>query len=65
MRWIAEDGIWIATSNDVPGLVIEGATWTDMMREANLVLPELLASDGRSDVGIITFRAEEQAELVA
>ena len=45
-RWDAEAGVWIATSPDTPGLVVEAATWTDMMAEVRVVLPELLTLGG-------------------
>ena len=57
-RWIGDDGIWIATSADVPGLVIEGTTWTEMIGEVRHVLPELLRMDGRSDSAMLVVRAE-------
>ena len=45
-RWDAEAGVWIATSDDVPGLVVEAATWPTVIEEARLVLPELLEVEG-------------------
>jgi hypothetical protein len=39
--WDDEAKVWIASSNDVPGLVIEAPTWADVIREIELVLPEL------------------------
>ena len=64
-RWIDEDNIWIATSADVPGLVVEGATWTDIVREVRLVLPDLLDLDDRTSSTTVVFRAEERLDLVA
>lgn len=37
-----EAGIWIATCLDVPGLVITGATWPEMMSKLTLVIPRLI-----------------------
>jgi hypothetical protein len=49
-RWDPEAGVWIATSNDVPGLVVEADTWPAMIEEVRLVLPDLLElSDERTD----------------
>ena len=58
-RWVGEDDIWIATSADAPGLVVEGATWSDMTREVQLVLPELLELAGRTGAATLVVRAEE------
>lgn len=64
-RWISEDEVWIATSEDVPGLVIEGATWSDMVRETGLVLPDLLELAGQDEPSEVLFRAEERLSLAA
>ena len=45
-RWGAEASVWIATSNDVPGLVVEADTWPAMIEEVRLVLPDLLELSG-------------------
>lgn len=63
-RWDAEAGVWIATSNDVAGLVVEADTWPAMIKEVRLVLPELLEiSSAISDNLSLTFRAEEHLEV--
>lgn len=64
-RWDAEAGVWVGTSADVPGLVVEAETWTGLIRETELVLPDLLDVQGRSDVVALTFRAEEHRDLAA
>lgn len=63
-RWEGEAAVWIATSNDVPGLVVEADTWPGMIEEVRLVLPELLELSGqRSDKLSLTFRAEEHLDV--
>ena len=47
-RWDDEASVWIATSNDVPGLVVEADTWPAMIEEVRLVLPELLELSGQA-----------------
>jgi hypothetical protein len=37
-----EAEVWIATSPDVRGLVLEAETWPKILHEAELVIPELL-----------------------
>jgi Domain of unknown function (DUF1902) len=46
-RWDAEASVWIATSDDVPGLVVEADTWPTMIEEVRLVLPDLLELSGK------------------
>ncbi|MGH6768442.1 MAG: DUF1902 domain-containing protein [Xanthobacteraceae bacterium] len=63
-RWDGEAGVWIATSADVPGLVVEADTWPAMIEEVRLVLPDLLElSDAQIGKLSLTFRAEEHLDL--
>lgn len=63
-RWDGEAAVWIATSNDVPGLVVEAEHWDDMISEVRLAFPELLGLSGESDTQVsLTFRAEEHLDL--
>ena len=63
-RWDGEASVWIATSNDVPGLVVEADTWPTMIEEAKLVLPELMELSGHGSEPLsLTFKAEEHLDL--
>jgi Domain of unknown function (DUF1902) len=63
-RWDDEARVWTATSNDVPGLVIEADTWSGMIEEVRLTLPELLEVRGeRHDDLSLIFKAEEHLDL--
>jgi hypothetical protein len=63
-RWDAEASVWIATSKDVAGLVVEADTWPAMIEEVRLVLPDLLELSGeRSDNLSLTFCAEERLDV--
>jgi hypothetical protein len=42
VRSDSEANVWIATSDDVHGLVVEADTWPTMIGEVKLVLPDLL-----------------------
>jgi hypothetical protein len=46
-RWDGEVAVWIATSDDVDGLVVEAEHWDDMIAEVRLVLPDLLDLSGQ------------------
>jgi hypothetical protein len=62
-RWDTESDVWLATSPDVKGLVVEAETWSRMINETRLVLPDLLDMQGQSGDVTLTFRAEEQRSL--
>jgi hypothetical protein len=63
-RWDDEAGVWLATSTDAPGLVVEAQTWPSMIDEVRLVLPELLTLSGRNNENLsLIFKAEEHLDL--
>ena len=63
-RWDGEAAVWIATSEDVPGLVVEADTWPSMIEEVRLVLPDLLELSGQTAEKLsLTFKAEEHLDL--
>ena len=44
--WDAEAGVWVATSDDVPGLVTESKTFEAMLKKLRSLVPELLELNG-------------------
>jgi hypothetical protein len=59
-RWDGEASVWLATSEDVPGLVVEADTWPGMINEVQLVLPELLEVSGQGgDRLSLTFKSDD------
>ena len=40
--WDDEAEVWVATSDDVPGLVVEAESSDDLETELKLLIPELL-----------------------
>ena len=39
--WDDQAGVWVATSNELPGLVVETATTDQLEAELKLLVPEL------------------------
>jgi len=63
-RWDDDAAVWLATSDDVPGLVVEADTWASMIEEVKLVLPDLLELGGQSNGSLsVTFKAEEHLDV--
>ena len=44
--WDAEAGVWVATSEDVPGLVTESETLETLSEKLQHLVPELLHANG-------------------
>jgi hypothetical protein len=63
-RWDDDARVWIATSDDVPGLVVEADTWAAMIEEVRLVIPDLIDVRGQDGGTLsLTFKAEERLDL--
>jgi predicted RNase H-like HicB family nuclease len=45
-EWDDEASVWVATSDDVPGLVTEAATMERLMEKLRLMVPEMLELNG-------------------
>lgn len=45
-EWDADAGVWVATSDDVPGLVTEAAAVEALDEKLKTLVPELLEANG-------------------
>ena len=65
--WDAEAGVWVAQSDDVPGLVAEAPTPRELEAKLKVLVPELLelnAPSGSKANGIeIVARFEHEARI--
>ncbi len=44
--WDEEARVWVASSNDVPGLTTEADTMEHLMQKLKIIIPELLHANG-------------------
>lgn len=49
--WDDEASVWVATSEDVPGLVTEAPSLDALVPKLKAMIPELLDANGFGDVG--------------
>ena len=54
--WDDEAKVWVATSDDVPGLATEAASIDILMPKLRVMIPELLDVNGYPDGDAIPFR---------
>ncbi len=52
-QWDSEAGVWVAESDDVPGLVAEAASPNVLIQKLRTLIPELLELNG-----VLSERAE-------
>ena len=51
-EWDAEAKVWVATSEDVPGLATEADTIDALRSKLEIMIPELLAANGALPEGV-------------
>jgi predicted RNase H-like HicB family nuclease len=54
-EWDEEASVWVATSDDVPGLATEADTLEALSTKLESLVPELLEANGCLNVGDIPF----------
>ena len=54
-EWDEEAEVWVATSDDVPGLVAEADTAEALLTKLRTLIPELLEANGYPDAGEVPF----------
>lgn len=54
-EWDEATSVWVATSDDVPGLVTEADTIEKLSQKLNDMIPELLALNGHVNMPEIPF----------
>ena len=47
-EWDEEAHVWVATSDDVPGLATEGETIEGLVEKLKVMIPELLEANGQA-----------------
>ena len=54
-EWDDEAAVWVATSDDVPGLATEADTLEALSGKLNTLVPELLEANGHLDTNEVPF----------
>lgn len=62
--WDNEACVWIATSNDVPGLVLESSSFDDLLERTRNAVPEILELDNTQSPPItLTFLSKRKERI--
>lgn len=62
--WDNEADVWIATSKDIPGLVLESGSFDALMKRVRFAIPELLELNQGSLPISLTFTSERRERMV-
>jgi predicted RNase H-like HicB family nuclease len=63
--WDEDAKVWVAESDDVPGLVTEAESVDRLVEKLKVLIPELLAENGIARTGDIPFRLVSEIEVVS
>ena len=64
MQWDEDAAVWIATSIDVPGLVLESGSFDALIERVRYAVPELLELNGeRPAVYNLIYEADRQDQV--
>ena len=62
--WDDEAKVWVATSDDVPGLVTEAETTERLIEKLKVMIPELLEENGLAVEKEVVFSLRAEREEV-
>lgn len=63
--WDEEAGVWIATSDDIPGLVLESGSFDALLERTRFAVPELLSLNSLASKPLsLTFISERHERMV-
>jgi len=62
--WDADAAVWVATSKDIPGLVLESGSFDALLERIRYAVPELLELNQLSGSPVtLTFQSQRQERL--
>lgn len=61
--WDGEAATWIATSDDIPGLVLESGSFDALVERVRFAVPELLELNRLSPANNLLFLSEKRETL--
>lgn len=63
MLWDSEAGVWVATSDDIPGLVLESGSFDALLERVRFAAPELLKLNNGKQPLTLSFVSERQERI--
>lgn len=64
LSWDEEAAVWVATSDDIPGLVLESGSFDALLERVRFAAPELLELDHSSVPITLSFLSERRERIV-
>ncbi len=65
-QWDSEASVWIATSDDVPGLILESGSFDALIERVRFAVPELLELSGTDSKNLpLCIQSERHERMYA
>ncbi len=61
--WDDEAAVWVATSDDIPGLVLESGSFDALLERVRFAAPELLALNHMGEPVSLSFLSERRERI--
>ena len=65
LMWDTEASVWLATSEDIPGLALEGGSFDALLERVRYAAPELLELNGTAPAPVQLRMVSERCERLA
>lgn len=65
LNWDPDAAVWVATSEDIPGLVLESGSFDALVERVRFAAPELLALNGQKVLPFTLNILSERQERIA
>lgn len=63
LTWDPEASVWVATSDDIPGLVLESGSFDALLERVRFAVPELLELNSTGRPVVLSFQAERMERI--
>ncbi|HBU11251.1 MAG TPA: antitoxin HicB [Clostridiales bacterium] len=65
--WDDEATVWVASSDDIPGLVLESGSLDALIERVRFAIPELLSLNGAAESKklFVCYRSERHEQVIA
>ena len=65
LNWDPDAAVWVATSEDIPGLVLESGSFDALIERVRVTVPELLELNGTAPASCQLRMVSERCERLA
>lgn len=65
LTWDSEAGVWIAQSDDIPGLVLESGSFDALLERVRFAAPELIKLNSPKETSYILSFVSNRRERIA